>query len=420
MSAKRILPNGDEIFPLGIGAMRLPTKNNVIDKDKAREFIFYAIDNGVNFIDTAYSYHGGASETFLGEILQETAPDGEKYRNKVRISTKLPSWMVHSKDQMEFYLNKQLEKLQVDYIDYYFIHNVNLDSLSKLESISLFEFFDESKASGKIKNAGFSYHGAREEFIPAVDMYDWDMTLVQFNYLDNRVQISRKEIDYAASKGIAVFIMEPLKGGILADNLPAEADSIFKEADSSRSPVDWALSWVLNHENVSCVLSGVGDLNQTRENIEIAGRVPPNSLTDDELKTIRKAKSIIRSLMKVGCTSCGYCLPCPQGINIPNCFSIYNNKYLFEEKGGMLSRAQLNYFSMLSGLFNKPSNAGLCNECRQCVSLCPQRIDIPKELKQVSKTFEFPGFKYFILFIKRFGLPLTNFATKFFNFFKAI
>ena len=141
MSAKRILPNGDEIFPLGIGAMRLPTKNNVIDKDKAREFIFYAIDNGVNFIDTAYSYHGGASETFLGEILQETAPDGEKYRDKVRISTKLPSWMVHSKDQMEFYLNKQLEKLQVDYIDYYFIHNVNLDSLSKLESISLFEFF---------------------------------------------------------------------------------------------------------------------------------------------------------------------------------------------------------------------------------------------------------------------------------------
>ena len=361
----------------------------------------------MNFIDTAYSYHGGASETFLGEILQETAPDGEKYRNKVRISTKLPSWMVHSKDQMKFYLNKQLEKLQVDYIDYYFIHNVNLDSLSKLESISLFEFFDEAKASGKIKNAGFSYHGAREEFIPAVDMYGWDMALVQFNYLDNRVQISRKEIDYAASKGMAVFIMEPLKGGILADNLPAEADH-------------WALSWVLNHENVSCVLSGVGDLNQTRENIEIAGKVPPNSLTDDELKTIRKAKSIIRSLMKVGCTSCGYCIPCPQGINIPNCFSIYNNKYLFEEKGGMLSRAQLNYFSMLSGLFNKPSNAGLCNECRQCVSLCPQRIDIPKELKQVSKTFEFPGFKYFILFIKRFGLPLTNFATKFFNFFKAI
>ena len=303
MSAKRILPNGDEIFPLGIGAMRLPTKNNIIDKEKAREFIFYAIDNGVNFIDTAYSYHGGASETFLGEILQETAPDGEKYRDKVRISTKLPSWMVHSKDQMKFYLNKQLEKLQVDYIDYYFIHNVNLDSLSKLESISLFEFFDETKASGKIKNAGFSYHGAREEFIPAVDMYGWDMALVQFNYLDNRVQISRKEIDYAASKGMAVFIMEPLKGGILADNLPAEADHIFKEADSSRSPVDWALSWVLNHENVSCVLSGVGDLNQTRENIEIAGRVPPNSLTDDELKTIRKAKSIIRSLMKVGCTA---------------------------------------------------------------------------------------------------------------------
>ena len=171
---------------------------------------------------------------------------------------------------------------------------------------------------------------------------------------------------------------------------------------------------------MSCVLSGVGDLNQTRENIEIAGRVPPNSLTDYELKTIRKAKSIIRSLMKVGCTSCGYCLPCPQGINIPNCFSIYNNKYLFEEKGGMMSRAQLNYFSMLSGLFNKPSNAGLCNECRQCVSLCPQRIDIPKELKQVYKTFEFPGFKYFILFIKHFGLPLTNIATKFFNFFKAI
>ena len=419
MSAERILPNGDKIFPLGIGAMRLPTKNNIIDKEKSREFLLYAIDNGVNLIDTAYSYHGGASETFLGEMLQEIAPDGEKYRDKVRISTKLPSWMVHSKDQMESYLNKQLEKLQVDYIDYYFIHNVSLESLTKLEAMSLFEFLDEAKDSGKIRNAGFSYHGAREEFIPAVDMYDWDMTLVQFNYLDNRVQISRKEIDYAASKGMAVFIMEPLKGGILADNLPEEADYVFKEADSSRSPVDWALSWVLNHENVSCVLSGVGNMDQTRENIEIARRVTPNSLTNEELKTIRKAKSIIRSLMKVGCTSCGYCLPCPQGVNIPHCFSIYNNKYLFDEKGGPLSKSNLNYFSMIGGLFDKPGNAGLCNGCRQCVKLCPQSIDIPKELKQVSKTFEFPGFKYFVLFIKRFGLPVTNLATKFFNFFQA-
>ncbi len=420
MTIKRKLANGDELFPLGIGAMRLPTKNNRIDKEKAREFIFYAIDNGVNFIDTAYSYHGGSSESFLGEILNEEDSQGVKYRDKVKISTKLPSWMVHSKGQMETVLNKQLDKLQIDCIDYYFVHNVNLDSLSKLASKYLFEFLDESKAQGKIKNAGFSYHGPRQEFIPAVDLYDWDMTLVQFNYLDNRVQVGLKEINYAHDKGLGIFIMEPLKGGILADKIPDEARYVFNEVNPDRTVVDWALSWVLNHENIACVLSGVGNIDQTRENIEIASRVKPNSLSNEELKTISKAKSIIRALMKVGCTSCGYCLPCPQGVNIPQCFSIYNNKYLFDKGRGPLSNTQLRYFNMLSGLFGKASNAGLCNSCRKCVRACPQRIDIPKELKQVSRTFEFPGFKYVVLFIKYFGLPLTNVATKFFNFFKAI
>lgn len=421
MLKRLVKRNGDELFPLGLGAMRLPTKKGSIDKDVAKEYILYAIDNGLNYIDTAYPYHNGASETFLGEILNTYDSNGVRYYDKVKISTKLPSWLVKSRGDMDSFLNEQLSRLKTDSIDYYFIHNVDLAGVKRLQDLGLNDFLEKSKAEGKIKNIGFSYHGAHEGFNETVDLFDWDMVLVQYNYLDTNVQAGYDGIGYAYSKDIAVFIMEPLKGGLLAVDVPEEAESIFREVDNDRSNVDWALSWILNHKEVTCVLSGMGSISDVKENMAIANRVKTNSFSDEELATVKEVQRIIQSLLRVNCTSCGYCLPCPKGVNIPECFKIYNEKFLFRKKGlGILSNAVMKYFMIVSGITNKDASAGLCNGCGKCKRHCPQSIDIPKELKVVKKEFEKPGFKYQVAFIKNIGLPFVNKVSKVFNFFKDI
>ena len=417
---KRVVKkNGDEIFPLGIGAMRLPTKNNSIDRESAQEFIFYAIENGVNYIDTAYAYHGGESESFLGDILSLTGEDGVKYRDKIKLSTKLPSWMVRSREDMDAFLNEQLRKLQTDFIDYYYVHSVDLSTILRLKDLGLYEFLKKAKADGKIKNIGFSYHGSPHEFNTLIDEFPWDMVLVQYNYLDVNAQAGIRGIQYAYENDIAVFVMEPLKGGLLAGELPQEVSSLFNEVDSNKSSVDWALSWVFNQKEITCVLSGMGSLEQMKENMAIAERVEIGSLSDDEINVLDNVQGIFNSMMKINCTGCGYCLPCPRGVNIPDCFNVYNEKYLFNKKAfGVLPHAMVNYYMVVGGITNKQASAGLCNHCGRCKRLCPQSLDIPNELDRVKSEFELFGFNHQIKFVKNIAMPSINKISKVFDFFK--
>ena len=419
MVKRLVKKNGDEIFPLGIGAMRLPTKNNSIDRESAQEFILYAIENGVNYIDTAYAYHGGESESFLGDLLSLSGSDGVKYRDKIKLSTKLPSWMVRSREDMDAFLNEQLRKLQTDFIDYYYVHSVDLSTILRLKDLGLYEFLEKAKADGKISNIGFSYHGSPHEFKTLIDDFPWDMVLVQYNYLDVNAQAGIRGIQYAYENDIAVFVMEPLKGGLLAGELPLEVSALFDEVDSSKSSVDWALSWVFNQKEITCVLSGMGSLDQMKENMAIAERVEIDSLSDDELDVLDKAQGIFNSMMKINCTGCGYCLPCPRGVNIPDCFNVYNEKYLFNKKAfGVLPHAMVNYYMVVGGITNKQASAGLCNHCGRCKRLCPQSIDIPNELDRVKSEFELLGFNYQIKFVKNVAMPSINKISKVFDFFK--
>ena len=232
-------------------------------------------------------------------------------------------------------------------------------------------------------------------------------------------QAGIRGIQYAYENDIAVFVMEPLKGGLLAGGLPPEVSALFDEVDSSKSSVDWALSWVFNQKEITCVLSGMGSLDQMKENMAIAERVEIGSLSDDELDVLDKAQGIFNSMMKINCTGCGYCLPCPKGVNIPDCFNVYNEKYLFNKKAfGVLPHAMVNYYMVVGGITNKQASAGLCNHCGRCKRLCPQSLDIPNELDRVKSEFELLGFNYQIKFVKNVAMPSINKISKVFDFFK--
>ena len=397
MQNRLIKKANDEVSPLGFGAMRLPLKNGKVDREKAGEQIYYAIDNGINFIDTAYLY--GDSEKFLGEILQ-----GE-YKDKVKICTKLPSINVRKYDDMEKFLQEQLKRLQRDYIDYYLVHSVDLKTFNRLAKRDLIKFLDKAKSEGKVRHVGFSYHGPKEEFESVIDAYDWDVVMVQYNYFDENVQASMEGIEYAASKGMGVFVMEPLKGGILAGKMPKEAEEIFKKADSNKTAAQWALQWVLNNRNISCVFSGMNSMEQIDDNIAIAEKTTPLSMTFEEMETVELVKRVMRNSLRINCSTCGYCMPCPQGVNIPECLKIYNEKYLFGHKG-LINTSFTDYYQYVGGIMGKAANAGLCNGCGKCLRKCPQKLDIIDELKKVKKEFELPGLQYILPIAKTIGIPI--------------
>ncbi|WP_407424249.1 aldo/keto reductase [Methanobrevibacter sp.] len=406
MQYRLIEKTGDELSALGFGAMRLPSKNGKIDRDKAKELIYYAIDNGINYIDTAYLY--GDSESFLGEVLTD------ELRSKVKISTKLPSINVRKYDDMEKILDEQLNRLQTDFIDYYFIHSVDLKTINRLLKRDLIKFIDKAKSDGKIRHVGFSYHGPKEEFETVVDAYGWDIVMVQYNYFDDNVQSSIEGIEYAASKGMGIVIMEPLKGGILAGKMPKEAEEIFKKANPNKSNADWAFEWVLNNKYVTSVLSGMNSLEQLQDNIAVTNETTPLSMTFEEMETVELVKRVMRDSLKINCSTCGYCMPCPQGVNIPVCLRIYNEKYLFNHKG-LINPSLIDYFQYAEGIMGSKGNAGMCNACGKCLRKCPQNLDIIAELKKVKKEFEFPGDKYIILFIEKIGFPLYRQMLKILN-----
>lgn len=387
----------DEISALGYGAMRLPTKNGRIDKEKATDLIYYAIDHGVNIIDTAYPYHGGASESFLGEILK-----GD-YRDKVKLCTKMPSWSVKKYADMEKFLNIQLNKLQTDCVDYYLIHNLSKTRFLKLKELGLMDFIEKSKSSGKINNIGFSFHSNLDSFKEIIDSYSWDVCLLQYNYMDEKNQAGTEGLEYAHSKGLDIFIMEPLKGGLLAGKIPDRALEIWDGADPKRSPADWALRWILNHPEITTVFSGMNEMNQLTENLMVAGSVLPDSLTENELKRYERVKDIYKDLMKIDCTGCGYCMPCPRGVDIPRCFNLYNQKYMFNKS------QSFDYLASVGGVISgQEAYAGLCTNCGRCVSACPQKIEIPERLNEVSHQLEGRGFRLKLKIVGALAMPILD------------
>ncbi len=405
MQYRLIKKTGDEISPIGFGAMRLPLKNGKIDRTEARKLIFHAIDNGINFIDTAYLY--GDSETFLGEILPEI-------RHKVKICTKLPAINVKKYDDMEPLLDEQLRRLNIDSIDYYLIHGVDLKNMNRLLKRDLIKFIEKAKSDGKIKHIGFSYHGPKEEFQEVVDCYDWEIVMVQYNYFDENIQASVEGIEYAASKEMGILVMEPLKGGILAGKMPKKVEEVFRKANSNKTNAEWALEWVLNNRNVTCVLSGMNNFEQLDENLAVAKRITPMSMTFEDLETIELVKRVMRNSLKINCSTCGYCMPCPQGVNIPECMKIYNEKFLFEHKGS-INQSLIDYYQYVGGIMGGSGNAGKCNKCGKCLRKCPQKLDIISELEKVKREFEFPGVKYLLLFVKHVGFPVYKFFVKLLN-----
>ena len=316
--------NGDSLSILGFGAMRLAQKDQKIDEERATRQIRSAIDQGVNYVDTAWPYHGGESESFLGRALSGG------YREKVHLATKLPSWLIKSREEMDRYLDTQLKKLATGHIDYYLLHSLNGFFWDSLNSLGVQDFLDKAKKDGRIINAGFSFHGTLDDFRRIVDSYDWDFCQIQYNYLDTENQAGKKGLMYAASKGLGVIVMEPLRGGDLGRPSPPSAvAAVWDTGGQKRSPVEWALRWVWNHPEVTVVLSGMNEESHIAENIAIAENAHPNSLSESELQLIEKVSQTYRKIMKVGCTGCGYCQPCPAGVLIPRCFEIYNNMHMY-------------------------------------------------------------------------------------------
>ncbi|MGB9821485.1 MAG: aldo/keto reductase [Pseudothermotoga sp.] len=365
---------GVKVSILGFGAMRLPILNNdesQIDEEKAVEMIRYAIDHGVNYVDSAYPYHRGNSEKVVGKALR----DG--YREKVFLATKSPVWQVEKHADFERFFDEQLGKLQTDHIDMYLMHALNKERWEKIKSLRFFEFFERAKSQGKVRFAGFSFHDKYPVFKEIVDGYDgWDFCQIQLNYMDINYQAGLSGLKYAASKGLAVVIMEPLKGGKLAA-FPTKVMNVLKKSGKDWSAVEWSFRWLGNSPQVSVILSGMSTLDQVKQNVQIMSQVTPNSLTENDLRLIEEVRKTLESFAVVNCTECGYCMPCPNGVNIPGNFRLYNETVMFEdmERG----KGEYKWFE------SQKMSAAFCTECGQCLSKCPQKLQIPSLLKKVHK-----------------------------------
>ncbi len=365
---------GTETSVLGFGCMRLPIIGDdagQIDEKLAIAMIRHAIDNGVNYIDTAYPYHKGTSEALTGKALK----DG--YRDKVFLATKLPVWLVESADDTERYLNEQLERLGTEYIDFYLVHSLNQDSWEKTRKHNVLPYLEKAREQGKIRHIGFSFHDRLGLFKEIVDAYPWDFTQIQLNYMDENYQAGVEGMKYAHGKGLGIVVMEPLRGGKLVRNIPEDILAKWKEADESRSPAEWALRWVFNHPEVSVVLSGMTTMPQVEENIRVSRDAAANSLSAEELNLIGNIRDMYLEKTKVLCTDCGYCLPCPEGVAIPSVFGLYNDAVAYATSA--VSRR------FYGGLVEKGADASRCVSCGACLPKCPQAIEIIDQLAEAHR-----------------------------------
>lgn len=379
MLYRKVPKTGDKLSVLGFGFMRLPAKKGGgIDEERAIRQLRYAIDKGVNYVDTAPAYHFGKSERVLARAL------AGGYREKVRIATKLPPWSVHSRQDMDRILDSQLATLHTDHIDYYLLHSLSKGNWERLKALGVCDFLTAAKNDGRIINAGFSFHGDTATLKEIIDAYNWDFCQIQYNYLDEKNQAGTEGLVYAAEKDLAVMVMEPIRGGNLAGHVPDEVKKIWDAAPVRRTPAEWALRWVWNHPEVTVVLSGMNDEAHIEENLRIADEALPDSLSVEELEIIARVRTDYQRLMKVGCTGCGYCMPCPEGVDIPGCFSLYNTHHLFPHDRS----AKFFYLGRHGGLLSHVSYAGLCKNCGKCEKVCPQHLPIPARLKDVSQEME--------------------------------
>lgn len=372
---------GPRVSILGFGCMRLPItggKAHLIDEDKAQAMVDYALRHGVNYFDTAYVYHSevpfqaGMSEVFLGRAVRAR-------RQEVHLATKLPSWFVQNRADMDRFLDQQIERLQTDHIDFYLVHSLTGEMWKRLRGLGITGFLDAAIADGRIKRAGFSFHDDGPAFKPIVDAYDWSFCQIQYNFMDEDYQAGRTGMEYAAGKGLGVIVMEPLRGGGLAAAIPPEVQAVWGKARVKRTPAEWALRFVWNRPEVSVVLSGMTEPPQVEENIKLADAGRPNSLTSEELALVQQARIIYQARTRVNCTSCGYCMPCPHGVNIPANFEQLNKLAIYRDRGA----AEFFYFHILK----EEERAPRCTECGQCEELCPQHIPISAKLKEVAQEF---------------------------------
>ena len=351
---------------LGFGAMRLPTLGGDparIHEAEATRMVRFAIDQGVNYVDTAYPYHREMSEPFLGRALQ----DG--YRQRIRLATKLPCKYVEDATDFDRYLDEQLKRLRTDHLDFYLLHGLNAESWTKVRDLGVLRWAETAIADGRFHHLGFSFHDRLEVFREIIDASDlWLFCQIQYNFMDVEHQAGTEGLKYAAGKGLAVVIMEPLRGGLLARNVPPAVQQIWDGALSQRAPADWGLQWVWNHPQVSVVLSGMNTMEQVEQNVASASRSGPGTLTSQELELVALARNRYREQSRIPCTDCRYCLPCPSGVNIPGVFEAYNNAMIYGDE----EAAQMRYLWIEEG-----QRADVCVECEECLEKCPQQIEIP-------------------------------------------
>jgi uncharacterized protein len=356
---------------LGFGCMRFPLKGteaSQIDETQASEMLAFAIENGVNYLDTAYPYHGGQSEIFVGKFLKNG------YRDKVKLATKLPTWLTKTQDDFDKYLNEQLDKLQTEHIDFYLLHALNANRWPNLMELGILEWSEKAIADGRIGHLGFSFHDNYDAFKMIVDAYDkWTFCQIQYNYMDIENQAGTRGLRYAASKGLAVIIMEPILGGRIAKS-PPSIKEIWDSAEIQREPADWALQWLWDQPEVSLVLSGMSNMQHVEENVASAAKSGISTLTMDELKLIGQVRDQYNELAPIPCTKCEYCLPCPNGVNIPRNFEIYNEGAMYS-----IEAAQTAY----NQWFPVEENASNCLDCKDCEELCPQQIPISEWMPKI-------------------------------------
>lgn len=377
----RKLNNTDGLSALGFGCMRLPKKGNGFDIDEIAKEVVYAVEHGVNYFDTAYIYPG--SEEVLGTVLQN-----EGIRDRIYLATKMPHYLIKNADEAEAKFEEQLTRLKTDHIDYYLMHMLpDALTLDSLKSRGVMEWAEKKREEGKIKRIGFSYHGSSDMFIKILHGYKWDFCQIQYNYMDEHSQAGRKGLLEAAKLGIPVIIMEPLRGGRLVNNLPRKALQIMKDSVHDWTAAEWGLKWLWNQPEVTTVLSGMNSSEMVAENIRIASETSEESLSQEDMATYNAIREAISENIKVGCTGCGYCMPCPAGVDIPGCFRTYNVSYTDNFFTGLKE-----YF-MCTTMKNEPSVASLCKKCGRCEERCPQGIKIRQELINVAFRFEKPIFK---------------------------
>ncbi|NSW53365.1 MAG: aldo/keto reductase [Anaerolineae bacterium] len=360
---------GLKVSPLGFGCMRLPILDNdssKIDEPEAIRMIRYAIDNGINYIDTAYPYHGGNSELLVAKALK----DG--YREKVVLATKLPCYKVEKTEDFDALLNEQLAKLETDHIDVYMLHALNKTRWAKMKALGVLDWLAKPKADGRVGAIGFSFHDEYPIFQQIIDDYDgWDFCQIQYNYMDITEQAGTRGLKYAADKGLAVVVMEPLLGGKLA-NLPDSLAAAFKAANAERSLVEWAFNWLWDQPDVSLLLSGMSTMEQVVEDVELSARAAVGCMTAEDQAVIDQVRGAYNQFTPIHCTRCEYCLPCPSGVNIPRIFELYNRSVMIGEWG----QGRFRYSLMPAG-----EHADQCVECGTCEDACPQHLDIIAWLK---------------------------------------